>query len=316
MIHEGNLIITSENAHNYKNLKKVGGDLGIYSEAKLDAPKLESVGGNLYIYSEAKLDAPKLESVGGDLDIYSEAKLDTPKLESVGGNLYINSEAKLDTPKLESVGGYLYIYSEAKLDTPKLESVGGNLDINSEAKLDALESVGGNLYIYSEAILNFPNNVKIKCLRNICGNIGRMKFELIDGIACVVLSERTKDNLIIRRCRRSIFKNGGLVGSVFYTASNQKSNAHGDTMKEAIEELYFKESSRDIEQYRGIPLETIKTPKQWALIYRAITGACKTGIKMFMDDKKIKRKYTLAEILEETEGAYGHDNFREVTTNE
>ena len=100
-----------------------GGDLSIYSEAKLDAPKLESVGGGLFIYSEAKLDA--LKSIGGGLFINSEAKLDAPKLESVGGDLSIYSEAKLDAPKLESVGGDLYIHSEAKLDAPKLSKVNG-----------------------------------------------------------------------------------------------------------------------------------------------------------------------------------------------
>jgi hypothetical protein len=93
----------------------------------------------------------------------------------------------------------------------------GNLEItsrNAQNYKDLVE-VTGYLSIYSNAIKKFPNNVKIKCLREICGNIGRMKFELIDGIACAVLSVKSRDGLTIKRCQKSIFKNGGLIGEVF-----------------------------------------------------------------------------------------------------
>ena len=228
------------------------------------------------------------------------------------GDLEITKSNVVKYKDLTEVTGDLYISSEAKLEA--LKSVGGDLYINSEAKLEALKSVGGYLSINSEAIKNFPNNVKIKCLRKICGNIGRVKFDLIDGISCAVLSTRSKDNLTIKRCRRSVFKNGGLVGYIFFVASNENNNAHGETMKEAIEELHFKEASRDISQYKNMNLDTKKTPKEWALVYRAITGACKLGTEMFMGDKKLKKKYTLKEIIEETSNAYGGERFREVVS--
>ena len=141
-----------------------------------------------------------------------------------------------------------------------------------------------------------------------------MKFELIDGIACVVLSTKSKDELTIKRCRKSGFKDGGLIGDIFFVASNDENNAHGKTMKEAIEELHFKEASRDIAQYRNMALTTRKTPKEWAMVYRAITGACQLGTKMFMEEKKLKKSYSLKEILEETKGAYGSERFREVVS--
>src|SRR3990167_4023973 len=291
MIHKGNLEITSQNSQNYKNLVEVTGDLYIYSNAELSA--LKSVGGDLYIYSNADLSA--LKSVGGHLSINSNAELSAPLLESVGGDLYINSNAELSAPLLESVGGDLYIYSNAELS--------------------ALKSVGGDLYINSNAIEKFPNNVKIKCLREICGNIGRLKFELIDGIACAVLSTRSRDGLIIKRCRKSIFKNAALTGDVFFVASDKKNNAHGKTAKQALEELAFKGMDRNVDKYRNMPLNTKKTPNEWGSIYRIITGACQFGVELFKSEKKLKKSYTLEEILKETQGTFGYKRFKEIIRN-
>ena len=139
-----------------------------------------------------------------------------------------------------------------------------------------------------------------------------MKFELIDDIACTVLSTKSKDGLTLKRCRKSVFRDGGLIGDAFFVASNDKNNAHGKTMKEAIDELHFKEMSRDVKKYRGMALTTKKSPQDWGLIYRAITGACNYGTKMFMEERKLKKTYTLEEILKETQGAYGSDKFKEV----
>ena len=70
--------------------------------------------------------------------------------------------------------------------------------------------------------------------------------------------------------------------------------------------------SKDVDQFKGMKKNTKKTPKEWALIYRAITGACSYGTNAFMDSKDLKKKYTLKEILQETEGSYGHERFKEV----
>jgi hypothetical protein len=61
-----------------------------------------------------------------------------------------------------------------------------------------------------------------------------------------------------------------------------------------------------------MPLDTVKTPKEWAFIYRMITGACQYGTASFMSRYKLKKSYTLAEIIEATKGAYGHERFIEV----
>jgi len=73
---------------------------------------------------------------------------------------------------------------------------------------------------------------------------------------------------------------------------------------------------RDIDQFRDMPIDTTKKPYEWANVYRAITGACSTGTRMFIKDKgELKDEYTLAEIIRETKGAYGHERFVDVVLN-
>ena len=84
-------------------------------------------------------------------------------------------------------------------------------------------------------------------------------------------------------------------------------------MREAVEELMFKAGKRDVEQYKNMPLETEKSPQEWAFVYRMVTGACQHGTKHFMESKGVlKSSYTLAEIIEQTQGAYGHEEFKKV----
>lgn len=99
-----------------------------------------------------------------------------------------------------------------------------------------------------------------------------------------------------------------------WLASDDKGNhAHAETMKEALEELAFKTGERDIDSYRNMPADTVKTPQEWAFIYRMVTGACKQGTSHFMASKgELKTTYTLTEILEETKGAFGHEKFKEI----
>ena len=255
---------------------KINGNIEIINAA--DAKKyagVTEVNGNLYISSDVNLDA--LTSVGGHLSISSDVKLDAPQLTSVGGNLSIYSDVNLDA--LTSVGGHLYIYSDVNLDA--LTSVGGHLSIYSDVKLDAPR-------LYSRGFEN---------------------FKVYDGIGCVVLSTKTRNGIDILSCRHSKIKNNELVGDKFYVAKQGEFTAHATTIKEALDELAFKAGSRDVEQYRNMSAKTRKKPQQWAMIYRQITGACKFGTDDFMARKALKKTYTLTEIIAETKGAYGHDQF-------
>ena len=130
-----------------------------------------------------------------------------------------------------------------------------------------------------------------------------------DGILTKKLSVKIKLGVTIYKTAKLGFKKNA---PIIYVCVQGDFSAHGDSMQEAIEELTFKSGSRDVSEYENMPLNTVKTPDEWAVAYRIITGACRTGTRMFMEERKLKKKYTLEEILAETQGAYGSERFREV----
>ena len=218
------------------------------------------------------------------------------------GNLIIKtSEDAKKYKHLTKVTGYLSINSSAKLDA--LKSVGGDLSINSSAKLDApkLESVGGDLYIKEDC--------ELKAGKLYPG--GYDKFKIYDGIHCVVLSTKQAHGVTILSCRKPKITNQKIVGEKFYIAQSGNYNAHGKTIAEAVAELAFKTGKRDVSEYKNMPAKTAKTPQEWAIAYRVVTGACRYGTEQFIKSQgKLKKKYTLSEIILITKGQYGHEQFR------
>jgi hypothetical protein len=102
-------------------------------------------------------------------------------------------------------------------------------------------------------------------------------------------------------------------GDIMFIVSSGEFSAHGKTIQEAREALVYKTQSRDVSEYKNMPMDTIKTPKEWAAVYHVTTGACIAGCESFIKSKgKLKSKYTLAEIIEQTRGAYGSEKFRKV----
>ena len=151
MKHAGSLVITKENADDYKSLTSVTGGLIIKADAELNA--LKSVGGNLYIDENTSAELNALTSVGGNLTITADAELNA--LTSVGGNLTITAYAELNA--LTSVGGNLTITADAELNA--LTSVGGNLTITAYAELNALTSVNGDMTVSAYAGLTALTSV-------------------------------------------------------------------------------------------------------------------------------------------------------------
>ena len=212
-----------------------------------------------------------------------------------------------------SADGFITIHGDLELrendiTLADIEAIDGNLYVYGSTKLEALTTVGGNLYVYGSAKLEAPALTTVGEVRMSCDMLG-YKITVIDGMGAVVISEKQKDGIVIKYCRKSEFKDGQLIGETFYVASNGTENAHGESILEATNELAFKTGDRDVSQYKNLPLDTVKTPDEWALAYRVITGACRFGTKKFMEQQKLKESYTLSEIIKLTAGAFGNDTF-------
>ena len=64
--------------------------------------------------------------------------------------------------------------------------------------------------------------------------------------------------------------------------------------------------------YEDYTLDTVVTFEDAVKMYRVITGACEAGTRNFVQGlSKKKKKYTVSEIIKETQGQYGNDTFKE-----
>ena len=96
-------------------------------------------------------------------------------------------------------------------------------------------------------------------------------------------------------------------GKILFVVSDDKGNsAHGETIAKAREDLIYKVVARS-----DVPIPKKATGKEWVGIYRAITGACGIGVKMFVDKtgKDLDDTYTAKEISELVQGQFGSEAF-------
>ena len=97
-----------------------------------------------------------------------------------------------------------------------------------------------------------------------------------------------------------------------YVVEKDGVSSHGDTLKEAKESLIYKISNRDKSMYEDYTLDSVVTFEDAVKMYRVITGACEAGTRNFVQGlAKRKKKYTVAEIIEATQGQYGNETFKE-----
>jgi hypothetical protein len=99
------------------------------------------------------------------------------------------------------------------------------------------------------------------------------------------------------------------AGKILFVVRDENGNsAHGDTIKQAREDLVYKA----IAKFDGV-LPKKATGKEWIGIYRAVTGACGAGVRNFVEStgKSLDDTYTAKQIATLVKGQYGGDKFAE-----
>lgn len=94
--------------------------------------------------------------------------------------------------------------------------------------------------------------------------------------------------------------------------SDGKRYAHCNKIRDGVADLAFKAAKdRGAGQYKGLTLDAVVSLDEAKTMYRVITGACRQGTEDFVKGLGDRRKdwYTVREILELTEGRYGHEAF-------
>jgi hypothetical protein len=188
-------------------------------------------------------------------------------------------------------------------------TVGGSLYLSGTGitSLPDNLTVGGSLYLSGTGIaskekekVKKPQNMvefKLSVQAKLSWQNGR--YRIFDGIFCEVL----------RKLKNAYKVKIGLATK--YVVTDGVNYAHGDTIKEARADLMYKISDRDTSQYEDLSLDSVVTKEDAIKMYRAITGACEAGTKHFVGGlRELKPRYTIAEIIELTEGQFGATDFK------
>jgi hypothetical protein len=96
-----------------------------------------------------------------------------------------------------------------------------------------------------------------------------------------------------------------------YVVKRGNTFSHGETVEKAIEGLRYKLSDRDTSKFKKWKIDEDKPVEDLISAYRAITGACEFGTKQFCESTKLKKKYSIKDVIEITKGKFGNEKFRE-----
>jgi len=250
--------------------------------------------------------ATRFKAIDGRIQLYDANGNELPgKGTHWDGSFYCynNNLASLEGAP-EAVGGDFSCYNNnlASLEGAP-EAVGGGFDCynNNLTSLEgAPEAVGGSFYCWDNNLTSLEGAPEER--QNMFDRFYKQGYVFADGLLTELISKRGNVYKTMRIGKDEIV----------YVIKSGEHYAHGDTIKAAREALLFKTADRDVSSYENMPLETVKTPQEWAVIYHIISGACETGCRLFMESRDLKKSYTLAEILDATKGQYGYERFKEV----
>src|ERR1700693_1249885 len=230
----------------------------------------------LYNITEAQFSGK--EKINGYLDLPSVTSLPGGFNPTVGGDLDLPSVTSLPGGFNPTVGGSLYLPSVTSLPEALNPPVGGSLDLGSNINYK-----------------HTPKQVPIKPI--IWGN----KYIKADGIFTEITHQKGNVYKVKKLTQQKEF--------YLVTDGNNKW-AHGDTLKEARENLIYKIGNRDTSKFKGLSLSHLLTFTEAIEAYRSITGACSFGTKDFVISAGIaKKSYTIAEIISLTKGRFGNGEF-------
>jgi hypothetical protein len=248
------------------------------------------------------------------LSVEGDMRHALPQLKRVGMSLNVMADLEIGG-RLETVGAYLTLdrFFVEKRHFPVLKSVGENIYVNTNhienGVFPALERANKERWD-KELRVNVTQNVdpisseeSEKAFFEDCVQEGYLYADMIPSR---IVKQRKFGNSVVYKIR--IF--GDEEESYCVYADGLFS--HGKTYKEAKEGLLYKfDKNRDTSAYKDWTLETEVSLRDALESYHVITGACSLGIQKFCQGRKLKKTYTVKEILEETKDAYGHETYAE-----
>jgi hypothetical protein len=299
----------------------VGGCLWLNSVSKLVKGFNPTVGGILILHSVTELIEGFNPTVGGTLDIVSVTELIEGFNPTVGGCLWMDSVTKLVEGFNPTVGGSLSMNSLTELVEGFNPTVGGCLWLNSVNKLvkGFSPTVGGSFHMKSvtEVIEGFNPTLGINLWMDSVTDQDSISFTKMENGNFIDFKNGyiSCDGLFMEvDSHRGNVWVGHKIGKkekVFLVTDGNNKYSHGNTLKEAKEDLIFKVDGRRLGDFKHLTQESVLLMSEAVIAYRVITGACGFGVKDYIKNRlpNEKEEFSMAEVIELTKGEYGGSKF-------
>jgi len=164
-------------------------------------------------------------------------------------------------------------------------------------------NIGGSLDLNNNNLTKTPTKEELNINSDVFDSFLSKGFLYADNILQKLISTRKKDDLTIYRTEKIGTNKREYVvkrGNIF---------SHGETLKQAIDDLVYKISDRDTTEYKDWNLKTLKPKAEMIQAYRKITGACETGVKNFVEKLELPEELTVNEVIGWSTDNYGHKEF-------
>ena len=258
-----------------------------------------TVGNTLNLSSVLEISKGFAPTVGGTLNLSSVLEIPEGFNPTVGGSLNLSSVQKLPKGFSPTVWRYLLLDSIKVLPEGFSPIVGGAL----EAPLAEAVPKGFNptvewcVYMggrsldsseYTKKKMNFIDfkNGFIKC----------------DGVFMQVVSHKGN---VWKGCRF------GSSDDLYLVSDGNNRYAHGETLKQAKEDLIFKVDGRRPDDFEHLTAESVLSFEESIIAYRVITGACSYGVKDYIRNRlpQKQEEFRMSEVIRLTRNEYGGENF-------
>ena len=314
----------------------VGGYLNLYGTKITELPDNLVIGGNFDLNSIKITRLPDNLVVGGHLDLRGTKITELPDNLVAGGCLDLEGTKITELPENLVVGAYLDLRDTEITKLPDNIVVGGWLDLEGTKITELPDNlvVAMFLDIRHTKITELPDNLvvgdraycasntqiiptltkeakeKLKKIKDFLQwNVGGKTYIKTDGIFSVVDSHKGN----VWRTHRV-----GKEETLYVVTDGEGHYAHGNTLKEAKDDLIYKINDRDISSYENLSLDDEVSFEDAIIMYRTITGACAAGTRNYIENRlptPHKERYTIREIIELTDGEYGNEKLKDFFMN-
>ena len=326
-VDKSQIIVTHQRGVNLRSVTSLPDNVTFKNYGGVYLRSVTSLPDNVTFKNYGSVDLESVTSLSDNITFKNYGSVDLESVTSLPSNITFKNHGYVYLKSVTSLPDNVKFNNYGGVDLESVKSLPANITFNNHGWVD-LESVtslpvniifnnhGG---VYLEKVTSLPDNVTFNnyggvYLENLKGKHKykgkEFEFMHVDGSTMLIESSKKKGDILIHKAR---YFGGGDIDKLKKCFVAQKGNyyAHGETVKNAIEDVNFKflqETFNTDDLVNQIKESGIVTKND----YRLLTGACSLGCDMFIKEHGISDSISLKKAKSLIHNVYGSDQFNEL----